>query len=50
MTIVPTYSRNGIKDYKVAEKQEQKIFYEKFLMYWFKKLFRLFLELTLTLV
>ena len=33
---MPTFSKNGI---------EQKIFYNKFLMYQFKKLFRLFLEI-----
>ena len=41
---VTTYSRNGIENYRIAKKQEQKIFYKKFLMYKFKKPVRLFQE------
>ena len=30
---MPTYSRDGTENYRIAEKREKKIFYKKFLMH-----------------
>ena len=45
LPIVPTYSRNGIDNHRIAEKTRTENILQNFLIYLFKKLFRLFLEI-----
>ena len=45
LPIVPTYSRNGIDNHRIAEKARTENILQKFLIYLFKKLLKLFLEI-----